>query len=228
MKKRFYGIICITITILTVFNLVGAVSKIDEHTIKIQSKGTIVIDAGHGGEDGGAVGVDGISEKDINLAISLALKEEFENGGYQIIMTREVDTALGDTSLGSVSARKKSDMYEREELFDNSEADLVISIHQNHFTEERYSGSQVFYKNENSKDIAEAVQYSIINDLQPNNNRVIKSIDSNYLLNNTETPMIIIECGFISNYEECKTLQDENYQKELSNVIFKAVDSYLN
>lgn len=190
----------------------------------------IVIDAGHGGEDGGTSGKTGVLEKDINLQISLLLEELFKDAGYNVIMTRDGDYSIGDAELDTVSKRKASDIKKRVEICNSSGADCVISIHQNYFEEDKYSGAQVFYgSNDGSKALAEAVQLRLREDVQPENTREVKpGGESIYLLKNTTIPAIIVECGFLSNPSEEKCLTDPTYQQKLAYSIFLGTDSCIN
>lgn len=225
INKKF-EMICCTLVALIIFNLLISVQTITEAGARIQNKATVLIDVGHGGEDGGAVGVDGITEKNLNLSISLILRETLVRNGYNVIMTREDDVDLSDDNLNSVSERKKSDMYKRIEIINNSKADIAISIHQNYFEQSQYKGLQTFYSNENSKSLAELIQKIVVEDLQNDNNRLAKQVDEKFLLNNSKIPMLIVECGFISNAEEANLLKDELYQIELATCIYKGIDIY--
>lgn len=222
-----FKIICLSLVVLILYNLVSAFETISNISTSATVGLTVLIDAGHGGEDGGAVGVGGVNEKDLNLEITLKLKEIFEENGYNVILTRDSDVDLSDDTLSTVSERKTSDMQARLEIINSSDADIVLSIHQNYFEQSQYSGAQIFYANENSQTLAETLQANIVQFLQPDNTRLAKQVDDKYLLNNSNKPMVIVECGFISNEEETANLLTEEYQNELSQVIFTAVNSYL-
>lgn len=226
MKKRLFNIVCIVLVLGIIFNLSQGVSRVVTASAFI-NKGTILIDPGHGGEDGGAVGVNGVKEKDINLPISLILRDLFENNGYRVIMTREEDCDLANKNLDSVSARKRSDMQKRVEIINGSNADVMLSIHQNHFNESKYSGAQIFYGKEGSKILAEDIQQMIVSKVQPQNNRLAKMNEKIFLLKNSEIPSVIVECGFISNEKESQMLTLEEYQLELANAIYLAVSEHL-
>lgn len=187
---------------------------------------TVVIDAGHGGEDGGAVNSDGVLEKDINLDISLKTADLLNFLGFDVKMTRTDDNALsGDEQ--TVHARKVADMNKRLEIYNSSDNNVVISIHQNKFEQAKYHGTQVFYSpnNDDSKTLAESIKFTVKKLLQPDNERECKKADSGiYLLKNAKSPAIIVECGFISNNEECNNLLNEIYQKQMS---FAIVSGFL-
>lgn len=191
------------------------------------TKPTIVIDAGHGGEDGGAATSDNILEKDINLEISLKLREYLLSNGFDVIMTRETDTAIYDSA--EVSNKKLSDLENRVEIFNSSENNIVISIHQNKFTQSQYNGTQVFYSanNSNSEKLAECIKSSVVNLIQPDNKRQCKKAGSEiFILNNSKVPAVLVECGFLSNDEEALKLQDDTYQTQLAYCIYLGFMEY--
>lgn len=187
----------------------------------------IIIDAGHGGEDGGAVNEQGVLEKDLNLAIANNTSDLLYLLGFDVNSTRTEDTAL-ETEGDTVRARKVADMKKRLGIFNSSDKNLIISIHQNKFSESKYYGTQIFYSpnNEKSAILAENIKFSVKGLLQPENERECKKADSSiYLLKNTNNPAIIVECGFISNYNECQKLLDSTYQKQMS---FSIIAGFLN
>lgn len=226
MKKRTFSVICLLLCLGIILNFSQSFHKIQAASAELV-KGTVVIDPGHGGEDGGAVGINQVMEKDINLPIALLLRDLFVNNGYRVVMTREEDCDLGDQSLNSVAERKRSDMRSRVELIGEAKADLVLSIHQNHFEQSKYKGAQIFYAAEQSKNLAEVLQKTIISDVQPENNRLAKKSDSIFLLNKTQIPAVIVECGFISNPEEAEKLTQADYQQQLAEAIYKGACEYL-
>ena len=176
----------------------------------------IILDAGHGGEDGGTSSTDGTKEKDINLAVTLRLKAMLESAGFQVKMTRETDIAVNDPNLDTVKQRKVSDIF--------------ISIHQNHFSESKYNGTQVFYSknHEDSKAIAEDIQNQVVTFIQPENKREIKpATESIYLLWNTNVPAVLVECGFLSNPSEAQLLKDASYQDKMAFSIFCGILKYM-
>ena len=180
-------------------------------------KSSLLIDAGHGGEDGGAVSADGTVEKDINLAISLPLADMLRVCGYDIVMTRDGDYSIGDKSLKSVRERKVSDLQNRLKLFDQSH--MVISIHENQFPQTQYYGTQIFYgiKCAESQPLASSVRETVLGMLQPDNTRQLKKATKDiYLLYNTTSPAIIVECGFLSNTGELAKLKNAEYQQQMA------------
>lgn len=180
---------------------------------------TVIIDAGHGGFDGGAVANDGTVEKDINLNISLMLCDMLKYSGYNVIMTRTDDTATDDILTAKIPSRKKSDLQNRLKLMDDNPDAVYVSIHLNKFTTSAANGAQVFYSGNFSESAAlgEYIQSSIVSKLQPENNRVIKKgTSSTYLLYNAKVPAVIVECGFLSNTSELIKLKDEKYQSKMA------------
>lgn len=178
----------------------------------------VIVDAGHGGEDGGAVSDDGVVEKDINLDISRKLSDFLKLFGYDVTETRTEDVSVF-TDGNTVRERKVSDLKNRLSLFNSDKSNIVISIHQNKFTESKYYGTQIFYSpnNEESVLLAENIRNTVVTLLQPDNTRECKKADSNiYLLKNAEVPAVIVECGFISNYNECQKLVSSDYQKQMA------------
>lgn len=183
----------------------------------------IIIDAGHGGKDGGAVSVTGSFEKHLNLDISLSMRETLHILGYEVIMTRESDVELIHIDGGT---RKMQDLKGRLEIAtDNGDA-VFVSIHMNKFTASQYSGLQVYYSpnSANSFDIAISVQNSVKELLQPDNDRKIKKADSTiFLLDKITSPAILVECGFLSNEKEAVLLDTPEYRVKLSTVMATAI-----
>lgn len=177
----------------------------------------IIIDPGHGGEDGGAVD-NNIVEKDINLSISDKLAKVLRVSGFRVTTTRSDDVMI-NTEGDTLKARKVSDMKNRLAIFNGGKNNVVISIHQNKFTQEQYSGAQIFYSlnSKSSALLAENLRESIVSFVQPENERQCKPADRNiYLLYNSTVPAVIVECGFISNYSEAEKLADDKYQNKLA------------
>lgn len=189
----------------------------------------VIIDAGHGGFDGGAVADDGTIEKDINLKISDTLSELLRISGYEVIRTRDSDNSTEDNSEDKISSRKKSDLKNRLEIMKKYPDAVFVSIHLNKFTTSSAKGSQVFYspKTEDSDVLGENIQSAIIKMLQPENERVIKKGNSStYLLKNALIPAVIVECGFLSNKSELELLKNEDYQNKMAFSIFCGINNY--
>ncbi len=186
---------------------------------------TIIIDAGHGGEDPGAV-IGDVKEKDINLQIALILGELFESNGYNVVYTRKNDVLL--YKEGQENRKKHFDLFNRVSIASEYENAILISIHINMFSSPKYSGLQVFYSNENSYVLAKTIQEKV-RTLQPKNNRAIKnSGNSIYLLDKYQGVGVLIECGFISNDIERKLLCETDYQRKMALTIFTATAEYIN
>lgn len=190
---------------------------------------TIIIDAGHGGLDGGAVSKDGTSEKDINLSIAKYLESYLIQSGAKVIMTRNTDESLHKNEKASVNEKKKSDLSARKEKVNKSGADLFISIHQNYFQEGKYKGAQVFYdgKSHLSKTCALIIQNSIKDNADNENLRLPMEIDkSKMLFSDLKVPAVLVECGFLSNPEEATKLKTKEYQQKLAFSIYLGTIQY--
>ncbi len=190
---------------------------------------TIILDAGHGGFDGGAQASDGTLEKDINLSIALRLRSFLEQGGFEVIMIRETDTGIESDSDQTIAKRKVSDMKKRLEIINSNPGAVFVSIHLNKFTTSTAKGAQVFYSPncETSSILAESVQSSIINLIQPDNTRTIKRADKSiYLLKNAKIPAVIVECGFLSNKNELELLKKDEYQSKMAFAIYCGLLNY--
>lgn len=193
-------------------------------------KQTVIVDAGHGGDDGGAIGIDGTVEKDINLDIALKLEKLLKFYGFDVIMTRTEDIMTCDDGLDSLRKRKVSDIHNRFDVLEKNPDAVFISIHQNKFEDNSQHGTQVFYSgnNDESKLLAESIQNSIVSVLQPDNRRVVKKSGSGiYLLYHAKLPAVLVECGFISNPAEVKKLNDENYRMKIAILIADGLIKYL-
>jgi N-acetylmuramoyl-L-alanine amidase len=186
-----------------------------------QSRGTILIDAGHGGFDGGAVGMlTNVREDVLNLNVAHKLKALFELNGYKVVMTRENNEAVAST--------KGADMARRREIIDNSHADAVISIHMNKFKDTSVSGPMAFYYEESDegKKLAEIIQIRLNEYLDPPKPRTFKAEDY-FILKSGESPCVLVECGFISNEREEELLQQDDYQEKCARAIYRGAVQYL-
>ena len=235
--KKFYiftfllltGYICFCITILSVQFFFPIYSKniLTKDCLNNYSstKPIVIIDAGHGGKDPGKVGTLETLEKDINLKIALDLKEILESQNMHVIMTREEDKDLSKTSDNF----KASDMKERVALIQKSNADLVVSIHQNSYTDPQVYGAQCFYysNSEEGKTLASIIQQQIINSTNQTKIREIKSNNDYYLLKHSSLPTVIVECGFLSNPNEEQLLLTEEYQRKMAWAIHLGILQYL-
>lgn len=186
----------------------------------------IVLDAGHGGCDPGKIGVDNTPEKEINLAIVQRLKSVLTNRDIRVVLTRDNDTALTD---GFTDGSKREDMYHRLAIIEKANANFTISIHQNSYPDSSVCGPQVFYysKSEEGAILADAIQQSLNQTLQPANPRESKANDEYFMLKKTPTPTVIVECGFLSNPAETALLTTESYRDLVVRAIYFGIDNYL-
>lgn len=190
------------------------------------SRWTVVVDAGHGGSDPGKVGINGEKEKYINLEIAKLLKQMLEEQQIQVIMTRESDKDLAPENS---SNRKRDDMKMRCLLMKDVNPDCVVSIHQNSFSDASAKGAQVFYydSSEEGKRLGEILQNALVKNLDSSNRRLAKGNTSYYLLKKTEAPVVIVECGFLSNHEEAALLSTSPYQEKTAEAICLGLIEYL-
>ena len=187
---------------------------------------TIVLDAGHGGIDGGVIGVNSkVKESELNLLTVKELKTVFENAGFNVILTRKDENGLyGDTTSGF----KLRDLNKRKEIVNSSNADVLISIHMNKYQDKRRRGAQVFYKqnDKTSNFLAEKIQNRL--NLMKESSRISNSLKGDYyILNTSKIPAVIVECGFLSNEKDEELLLSESYRKKLAIEIFNGVNDYL-
>ena len=228
-SKRALVLSCALILIAYVFFAVGTNRAM---TVIVENKETrplrrIIIDAGHGGEDGGATSCSGVLECEINLEIAKRLNDLLNFLGYQTIMIRTDDAAV-HTEGYTIAQRKVSDLKNRVQLVNETENALLLSIHQNYFSDSRYSGAQVFYaKTVGSCRLAEMMQTSFRSTINPGSSRIEKSAQNIYLMDKINCDGVLIECGFLSNYHEESLLRNAEYQKKLCAVIATSVSTYL-
>lgn len=195
--------------------------------IPVERKHCIIIDAGHGGVDGGATSCTGKLESVYNLEISITLNDLMNLLGYQTKMIRSTDISVY-TEGESIAKKKVSDLKERVRMVNEEENAVLLSIHQNHFSDSRYSGAQVFYPNtEGSKQLAETMQSNLVNTLNPGSRRTIKQSSGIYLMEHIKCTGILIECGFLSNPAEEAKLSSREYQRNLCVVIGATVCAFL-
>lgn len=187
---------------------------------------TIILDAGHGGIDPGKIGTNGALEKDINLSITLKLKQLLENKGYNVVLTREDSN---DLSSEDATNHKREDMNNRIDIISNSNATLTVSIHQNSFPDESVHGPQVFYYESSgaSELLASTVLATLEESLSVTESRGIKKNSDYYILKKSPTPTIIVECGFLSNPSEADCLITDSYQNKIARGIYLGICDYL-
>ena len=195
---------------------------------RAQALPQIILDAGHGGFDGGAVAQDGTVEKDINLKITLSVAHFLKQSGFEVVLTRENDVSTDDVETDKIATRKKSDLKNRLNLMKDYPDAVFVSVHLNKFTTSAASGSQVFYsKFSQSEKLGECIQNSIVNYLQPENVRVNKqATKSMYLLYNATVPSVLVECGFLSNKAELEKLKNTEYQNKMAFCIYSGILEY--
>ena len=187
---------------------------------------TVILDAGHGGEDGGASSVCGALEKDINLAITIKLRDLLVANGVPVILTRSEDVLLYDKTIDYHGRKKALDLATRRKIAEETPNPIFVSIHMNAFPQTQYKGLQVWYsKNETaSLTLAQAIQNLAADQLQKDNNRRVKEATSSiYLLHHLTCPAVLVECGFLSNPEEAALLETEDYQSKLAFLLFLAI-----
>ena len=224
MRKKMELIL----VMLTLAGLVMVSKKLEKYvnSDKVEKKEyTVVLDAGHGSSDSGKVGINGVLEKDINLSISKETKKHLEKKGIRVVMTRDKDESLAEGENGN---RKVQDMKARVKRINDTKPDLAVSIHQNSYHEESIHGAQVFYyeHSESGEKDARILQEALLA-VDPDNTRQVKANTTYYLLKRTEVPILIVECGFLSNQEEAEKLASEDYQKEIAKAIANGIESCL-
>jgi len=209
------------LALLLVLILIVSISSIKVNADENKTKNVILIDPGHGGIDGGAKSKKGTIEKDINLEIAIKLKENLESNGYEVYMTRDSDTQLDKKKANDLNARCK--------MKKDSKCDIFISIHQNMFPQSNCFGAQVWYSdNENSSLLAENIQSSLKETIQDNNKRIPKAAKEQYriLRDKYEGACVLVECGFLSNYDEEQRLKSDMHQNKIVEGITKGIQQY--
>ncbi len=190
-----------------------------------KGKYVIVIDPGHGGEDPGKVGINDALEKEINLEIAKKLEKILQEKGYEVVLTRTTDDGL---YASTDSNKKVSDMKKRCQIIEEAKADIVVSIHQNSFSQESVYGAQVFYYKYSQQGavLAEKIQSAIRQYADTENKRTIKDNSTYYMLVHTPCPTVIVECGFLSNRVEAQKLCSEEYQDKIANAVCEGIEAY--
>lgn len=220
-----YAIILVALLSITIGGS-KVISVISENT-SVEIRRTVVIDAGHGGVDGGATSCTGVLESQINLEIAQKLNDLFNLLGINTVMIRNTDCSVY-TEGKTISQKKISDLKERVRIVNSYENCVLISIHQNLFAEEKYSGAQVFYAHTpESQKLAKSIQSSFIKTINPNSHRQEKQADSIYLMQHIQCPGVLVECGFISNPQEERLLRDKSYQQKICSVIACSVSNFI-
>ncbi|MBQ4119709.1 MAG: N-acetylmuramoyl-L-alanine amidase [Clostridia bacterium] len=229
MLKRGFAVF-LSALILAVGLYIGV--KLDQGYIQTSgsysTQPTIIIDAGHGGFDGGAVAEDGTVEKNINLNISLIISKLLKQSGFCVIMTRQADVSTDDNEASENAFNKRNDLKNRLQLMQDYPDAVFVSIHLNKFTTSSAFGSQVFYSdNDKAKALGDYIQHSIVGLIQHDNMRVNKkATSSTYLLHNATIPAVLVECGFLSNREELQKLKDTKYQNQMAFSVYCGILEY--
>lgn len=226
--KKFWMLYLLTgiVCIIAVLGTNKAVTTIAQNT-PIKRNQTIVIDAGHGGEDGGATSCSGVLESQINLQIALRLEDLCHLLGYKTLMIRSTDTSVY-TEGNTIAQKKISDLKQRVALVNGADNGILISIHQNTFSDGKYSGAQVFYNPvSGAKNLADRIQALFVDTINPGSHRKTKKADGIYLMQNIDRPGVLVECGFLSNPEEENQLRSAAYQMRICCVIASALSVYL-
>lgn len=229
-KQTVFAFVLFAAAILTAA-LLRVASRNCAKTAAAVGDTVVVLDAGHGGEDGGAVADDGTNEKDINLRMTKRIALFFDLFGVPYLSVREDDRLIGDSALPTVRERKVSDIHARMDLVTGTPGAILLSIHQNFFVREQFSGTQVFYAPNapGSDAMAAAVQSAVVRLLQPDNTRQVKPTEGTvYLLDKAVNTSVMVECGFLSNGRELALLKDPTYQTKLSYCIVRGVCDYIN
>ncbi len=231
MRKYCKSGSLITVILLCVLLISGHITNqitdvINNDAYSNSERSCVIIDAGHGGVDGGAVSCTGIYESHINLEISNRLNDLMHLLGLKTKMIRNEDVSIY-TDGSSIAAKKVSDLKERVRIINGTKNGILISIHQNYYTDNRYRGAQVFY-GKNDIGLAKQLQHDFVTVLNKGSKRGIKHADGVYLMENITVPGVLIECGFLSNPEEEALLRDKQYQQKICCVISSSVSRYMN
>lgn len=232
-RKKIY--LCLIVAalslafVLVLFTAANESGKMIMAPVQKKQERVYIIDAGHGGEDGGAVGFGNTVEKELNLSIALKLNDIMHSLGFKTLLTRSEDVMTCDEGLKTQRQRKVSDIHNRLDLLEKTENAVLISIHQNSYQSNTSSGTQVFYSgnNDESLRLAETVQSTVINLLQNNNKRMVKKAGTSiYLLYYAKKPAVLVECGFITSPADCEKLKSDSYQNELAFAIACSVINF--
>lgn len=231
MNKKVLSFVPIYSIVILAFVLIAAlgnqaVTVLSERLVT-QNRHCIILDAGHGGEDGGAVSCTGVYEKKLNLEISLKLQDLFHLLGYNAKMIRSSDCSV-HTSGNTIAARKASDLKNRVNFVNQTKNAVLLSIHQNHYPDSIYNGAQMFYANTpSSENLAKKLQESFVQHLNNGSNRAAKKAEGIYIMKHVDKPAVLVECGFLSNPTEEAMLCSDTYQKKIGIVIATTVSQFL-
>lgn len=228
-KKRIVLLASLLIAVVSIgiFQMNLKEESIETVALPVSNK-VIVLDAGHGNPDGGAVSTNGISEAEINLKIALKLQNLLEQSGATVILTRSDENGIYDADKTKLKNQKVSDIENRVKIGNSSSADIFVSIHLNKIPQSQYSGWQTFFKSgsEQGEKLATSIQENLNKTIEKENNRVPMKLDNVYIVKNVEIPLTIVECGFLSNEEEERKLQEDDYQDKLAWGIYNGIINY--
>ncbi|MBP5430714.1 N-acetylmuramoyl-L-alanine amidase [Ruminococcus sp.] len=236
-RKIVGGVLVCGCAMFTLYGASRIAEKAEKGAVPVSITGTeealpiIILDAGHGGIDGGCTSAEGVPEKGINLDILLRLRDLLEVNGYEVRVTRDSDRSIHDAGVEGIAAQKSSDMDNRLAIFNEYDNAVCVSIHQNQFTDPRYSGAQMFYSGSNSASevFAETLQERFRSLLQPDNDRGIKLCGKElFLCYYSNNPTVMAECGFLSNPEEAALLNTEEYREKIAFTIFSGINDFVN
>ncbi len=230
-KKRIMMIL--SSIVLSVFFVAIGMGELKETVMTVASpvsNKVIILDAGHGSPDEGAESSNGTTENEINLKIVLKVQKLLESSGSTVILTRSDENAIYDLDKNTLREKKVSDIKNRVKIGNESSGDILVSVHLNKIPQSQYSGWQTFYskKSEDSKKLAENLQVGLNESIEKENKRTALSISGKYLVDHVEIPMSIVECGFLSNPEEEKLLQTDEYQDKIAWGIYIGIQNYFN
>ncbi len=214
-----------------VFRLSGTFASPANAATVAPDRPLVILDAGHGGEDGGAVGDNGVYEKDLNLTLALLLADMLRAADVDVLLTRTEDKLLYREEENIRGHRKEYDLRNRLKIAEGHSGALFISLHMNTFPQKKYSGLQVYYaqRTDGSRALASCIQRAVAATLQPDNDRQIKEADSSiYLLDSAVCRAVLVECGFLSNPVECRLLSEKEYQRRLCFSLFCGIMEYIN
>ena len=228
-KKRIVLLASLLIAVVSIgiFQMNLKEESIETVALPVSNK-VIVLNAGHGNPDGGAVSTNGISEAEINLKIALKLQNLLEQSGATVILTRSDENGIYDADKTKLKNQKVSDIKNRVKIGNSSSADIFVSIHLNKIPQSQYSGWQTFFKSgsEQGEKLATSIQENLNKTIEKENNRVPMKLDNVYIVKNVEIPLTIVECGFLSNEEEERKLQEDDYQDKLAWGIYNGIINY--
>lgn len=229
-REKIIGFLPFYLLVVIVFIGIASIGSravtVVAENVPVQRQHCIVIDAGHGGIDGGATSCTGVLESFINLEIALRLNDLLRLLGHDTLMIRTTDTSV-HTSDGSIAQIKVSDLKERVRIVNDTQNAILVSIHQNTFSESRYNGAQVFYGNDDSKSLAQQMQASFVSALNPDSRRKSKPADGVYLMEHVSCTAVLVECGFLSNPKEEAELRSGDYQNKIACVIASNLNTFI-